>query len=377
MKFVIAIDSFKGSMTSVEAGNAARDGILKACPTAEVIVKPIADGGEGTVDALISGLNGTKRDVFVSNPLGRKIKTEYGIIGDTAVIEMSAASGIALIEKSELNPLVTTTLGVGEMILDAIKYGCRNFIIGIGGSATNDGGIGMLSALGYEFLDKDGNKVELSGGGLENIMDIKTEKVLPELAECTFNVACDVTNPLCGENGCSAIFGPQKGATPDDIIRLDIGMKNYAKITKQKISFIDENFPGAGAAGGLGFAFMAYLNGKLKSGIKLILEQINLEESIKWADFVITGEGRLDAQTFMGKAPAGIAELAKKHQKPVLAFAGCVTDDAVLCNEHGIDALFPIVQGACTLEEAMDNNTARNNMTKTLEQVTRLIFSFK
>lgn len=373
MKFVIAIDSFKGSMTSVEAGNAARDGILKACPTAEVIVKPVADGGEGTVDALISGLNGIKREVLVSNPLGRKITAEYGIIGDTAVIEMAAAGGIALIEKSELNPLVTTTFGVGEMILDAIKSGCRNFIIGIGGSATNDGGIGMLSALGYEFLDKDGNSVTLSGGGLENIMDIRTENVLPELAECIFNVACDVTNPLCGENGCSAIFGPQKGATPDVVMRIDNGMRNYAQITKQKINSIDENFPGAGAAGGLGFAFMAYLNGKLKSGIKLILEQINLEESIKWADFVITGEGRLDAQTSMGKAPAGIAELAKKHQKPVLAFAGCVTDDAVLCNEHGIDALFPIVQGACTLDEAMDNNTARKNMTKTLEQVIRLL----
>lgn len=372
MKFVIAIDSFKGSMTSIEAGNAARDGILKVIPDAEVVVKPVADGGEGTVDALITGLNGTKREITVTNPLGRKIKACYGIINDTAVIEMAAAAGIALIDRKELNPLITTTFGVGEIILDAIKNGCRNFIIGIGGSATNDGGVGMLTALGFEFLDQNGEKIGFGGGELEKICSINSSNAITELKECTFNIACDVTNPLCGENGCSAVYGPQKGATPDDVIRLDKGMRNYALITNQCVSKVDDKTEGAGAAGGLGFAFLAYLNGKLKSGINLILEQINLEESIMNADLVITGEGRLDFQSVMGKAPTGISALAKKHNVPVLAFAGGVTEDAVECNKHGIDAFFPIVRGVCTLDEAMDNENAKKNMTATVEQAIRL-----
>ncbi len=372
MKFVIAIDSFKGSMTSIEAGNAARDGILKVIPDAEVVVKPVADGGEGTVDALICGLNGAKREIAVTNPLGRKIKAYYGIINDTAVIEMAAAAGIALMDRKELNPLITTTFGVGEMILDAIKNGCRNFIIGIGGSATNDGGIGMLTALGFEFLDENGEKIGFGGGELEKICIINSSNAIPELKECTFNIACDVTNPLCGENGCSAVFGPQKGATPDDVIRMDNGMRSYASVTNQYISKVDDKTEGAGAAGGLGFAFLAYLNGKLKSGINLILEQINLEENIKDADLVITGEGRLDFQSVMGKAPTGISALAKKHNVPVLAFAGSVTEDAVECNKHGIDAFFPIVRGVCTLDEAMDNKNAKKNMTAAVEQAIRL-----
>ena len=372
MKFVIAIDSFKGSMTSIEAGNAARDGILKVIPDAEVVVKPVADGGEGTVDALVDGLNGAKREITVTNPLGRRINAYYGIINDTAVIEMSAASGIALIKRNQLNPLITTTFGVGEMILDAINNGCRNFIIGIGGSATNDGGVGMLSALGFEFLDENGEKIGFGGGELEKICKINTSNVMPELKECTFSIACDVTNPLCGSNGCSAVFGPQKGATPDDVIRMDKGMKNYAEMTKKYVNRIDENTEGAGAAGGLGFAFKAYLNGELKSGINLILEQIKLEESITDADLVITGEGRLDFQSVMGKAPTGISALAKKYNVPVLAFAGSVTEDATECNKHGIDAFFPILRGISTLDEAMDNENARKNMTQAVEQAIRL-----
>lgn len=371
MKVAIAIDSFKGSLSTFEAGRAIEEGIKKVYSDAKVKIIPMADGGEGTVDAIVSATGGEMQKVKVHNPIGKIIESSYGIVDKTAIIEMSAASGITLISESERNPLNTTTYGVGELIVDAIKKGCRKFIVGIGGSATNDGGIGMLSALGFEFLDKDGKQVSCGAKGLKEITSIKKDNVLTELSECSFLVACDVKNPLCGENGCSAIYGPQKGATSEMIKDMDLWLENFAELTKGINPESDKDFPGAGAAGGLGFAFLSYMSGELKSGIELVIKETNLEESVKDADIVITGEGRLDGQSYMGKAPVGVAMLAKKYNKPVIAFAGGVTEDAVKCNEYGIDAFFPILRTPCSLEEAMDN--AFINLKNTAEQVFRMI----
>lgn len=379
MNVTIAIDSFKGSISSIEAGSAAKEGIKRVYPEADISVFSVADGGEGTVDALVYGMNGEKRKVEVSDPIGRKIIAEYGVIpkNKTAIIEMSAAAGITLVSSGEKNPLNTTTFGVGEMIADAITVGCRNFIIGIGGSATNDGGIGMLQALGFGLLDKNGEQVPLGAKGLKEICEISDTNALPQLKECTFNIACDVNNPLCGENGCSAVFGPQKGADDAMVADMDAWLSDYAKIVKKLYHKADENYPGAGAAGGIGFAFMSFLNGTLKSGIEIVLNEIKLEEAILDADFVITGEGRLDLQTVMGKVPSGVTKLAKKNGKPVIAFSGCVTDDAVICNKNGIDAFFPILRSVSSLEEALDRNNAYANMADTAEQVFRLINTIK
>lgn len=375
MKVVIATDSFKGSLSSLEAGSAISKGIHKVFPEAETIVRPLADGGEGTVEALTLGMNGRLEKVKVTGPLGKPVEAVYGIIDEskTAILEMSGAAGITLIAEKYRNPLHTTTYGVGEMIRDAIWKGCRRLIVGIGGSATNDGGIGMLQALGYGFLDKDGCQVSFGAKGVKDIVQITDEYVMPELQECTFQVACDVTNPLCGEQGCSAVFGPQKGAAPDMILQMDKWLSNYADLTKKKYAKADKQQAGTGAAGGLGFAFLAYTNAILESGINIVLEETKLESYIKAADLVITGEGRLDGQTIMGKAPIGVAKLAKKHGKKVIAFSGCVTEDAVKCNEYGIDAFFPILREAVSLQEAMDGKRAENNLTQTVEQVFRVI----
>lgn len=373
MNIVTAIDSFKGSMTSMEAGQAAAEGIQRVDVDAEVIVRPLADGGEGTVEALVSGMNGTLQKVQVTGPLGEPVICEYGIIESTktAVIEMAGAAGITLVSDEERNPLNTTTYGVGEVIRDAIDKGCRRFLVGIGGSATNDGGVGMLQALGYGFLDKDGNQVLFGAKGLKVLEEITDTYVLPELKECKFKIACDVTNALCGEQGCSAVFGPQKGATPEMICQMDQWLGYYAALAKEKFPKADAKQEGTGAAGGLGFAFLTFTDAVLESGIKIVLEETQLEEYVKDADLVITGEGRMDGQTAMGKAPVGVAALAKKYGKPVLAFAGAVERDARKCNEHGIDAFFPILRGVVTLEEAMKNENAKRNLADTAEQVYR------
>lgn len=375
MKIVVAIDSLKGSLTSLEAGEAIAKGVHDVMPSAEVMVRPLADGGEGTVEALALGMGGRLEKIAVTGPLGKPVEAIYGILDErkTAIIEMSAAAGITLVKENERNPLNTTTYGVGELIKDAITKGCRHFIVGIGGSATNDGGIGMLQALGYGILDKAGNQVAFGAKGLQEISDITDENVIPELKECEFKIACDVTNPLCGEQGCSAIFGPQKGATKEMIAQMDTWLETFAQKTKEKFQKADAEQPGTGAAGGLGFAFLSYTNAVLESGIKIVLEETKLEDYIKDADLVVTGEGRLDAQTAMGKAPIGVAAIAKKHHKKVIAFSGCVTEDAVVCNEHGIDAFFPILRGVVSLSEAMERENARKNMIATVEQVFRLI----
>lgn len=374
MKAVIAIDSFKGSLSSMEAGNAALEGIKRAVPNAEVIVRPLADGGEGTVDALVCGMDGVKQRVTVTGPLGEPTDCEYGIIEETktAVIEMSGAAGITLISPEQRNPLHTTTYGVGEVIKDAISKGCRRFIVGIGGSATNDGGIGMLQALGYGFLDEEGKQVPFGAKGLEKLQKITAENVIPELSECQFRVACDVTNVLCGENGCSAVYGPQKGATPSMIADMDKWLDNYAAAAKENYPKADAGQAGTGAAGGLGFAFLTFTNAVLESGIKIVLDETQLENYIRTADIVVTGEGRLDGQTAMGKAPVGVAKLAKKYGLPAIAFAGSVTKEAVLCNQNGIDAFFPILRGIVTLEEAMNTENAKENLAAAAEQAFRL-----
>ena len=375
MKVVVAIDSLKGSLTSLEAGEAIQEGILRAIPDAEVIVRPLADGGEGTVEALTRGMNGRYEKITVTDPLGRPTDAVYGILEDlhTAIIEMSAAAGITLIDAKDRNPMNTTTYGVGEMIKDAIGKGCRHFFIGIGGSATNDGGIGMLQALGYGMLDTEGKQVSLGAKGLAELVSITDEDVLPELKKCTFQIACDVKNPLCGEKGCSAVFGPQKGATPDMITQMDSWLGKYALLTANRYKKADSQYPGTGAAGGMGFAFLSYMNAELRSGVQIVLEETKLEEYVKDADIVVTGEGCLDGQSVMGKAPIGVAALAKKHHKKVIAFAGCVTEDAKVCNQNGIDAFFPILRNVVTREESMHTDNARRNMTDTAEQVFRLI----
>lgn len=383
MKVVVAIDSFKGSLSSMEAGQAIAEGVKRVYQNAEVVVRPLADGGEGTVEALVEGMGGIFVTKEVTGPLGEKVDAVYGVIeseedsSKTAIIEMSAAAGITLVPEKSRNPMNTTTYGVGELILDAIERGCRHFIVGIGGSATNDGGVGMLQALGYDFLTREGKAISYGGDGLRELASIEDVNVHTKLKECTFKVACDVTNPLCGENGSSAIFGPQKGATPEMVQELDQLLLHYAELSKEINANADRFYPGTGAAGGMGFAFLTYTNATLESGIQIVLTETKLEELIKTADFVVTGEGRLDGQTALGKAPIGVADLAKKHQKKVLAFAGAVTPDAKECNQHGIDAFFPILRGIVTLKEAMDKENAHRNMVHTVEQVFRVVEMMK
>lgn len=369
MKIIIAIDSFKGSLSSISAAKAVASCALEVYPDSEVITLPVADGGEGTAFALTEGLGGRMESLSVTGPLGEKVKAKYGMIGKTAVIEMSEAAGITLITPHKRDPMITTTFGVGEMILDAIGKGCRDFIIGIGGSATNDGGAGMLEALGFELLDGNGEPVRRGAIGLKDIKTISDSKVSPLLRQSSFRVACDVTNPLLGELGCSRIYGPQKGADEKTVSLMDEYMKNYAEAAKRYNEKADEDLPGAGAAGGMGFAFSSFLGASLVSGIDLILDMIGLEDKLSGADLVITGEGRLDSQTVMGKVPIGVAKAAKKHGIPVIAFSGCIGDGAEICNSHGIDAFFPILRKICTIEEAMDEETAYNNLKNTARQV--------
>lgn len=375
MKIVVAIDSLKGSLSSLEAGQAIREGALRVDPQAEVAVRPLADGGEGTVEALVAGMNGTRCQVLVTGPMSEPVECTYGILpdGQTAVVEMAGAAGITLVDPDRRDPMRATTYGVGEVLRDAIGRGCRRFLVGIGGSATNDGGVGMLQALGYEFLDGSGQPIAPGAAGLAELRTIRTDHVLPQLAQCSFKIACDVVNPLCGPQGCSAVYGPQKGATPAMIEKMDDWLNRYAVLAARLCpGKADPDHPGAGAAGGMGFAFLAFTNAVLESGIDIVLAETDLASYVRDADLVVTGEGRLDGQTAMGKAPVGVARLAKQYGKPVVAFAGSVTPDAVACNEVGIDAFFPILRGVSTLEEAMAPDNARRNLTDTAEQVFRL-----
>jgi len=378
MKVVAAIDSFKGSMTSSEAGQAAREGVLRVFPSAQVVVMPVADGGEGTVEVLTDGLCGTYRTVTVTGPLGAPVTCRYGVLpdGKTAVMDMAAAA-LTLVPDEKRNPLNTTTYGVGEMMADALTRGCRRILLGIGGSATNDGGIGMLQALGFDVVDREGDPVPLGAKGLLKLAAIRDGRVHKGLRDCEIIVACDVRNPLCGAEGCSAVFAPQKGASPDMVAEMDRWMRHYATVAKDAVPTADPEAAGAGAAGGMGFALSTFLKARLQNGIDLVLKEIGLEEALRDADVVITGEGRLDGQTAMGKAPVGVARIAKRYRLPVLAFGGGVTAEAASCHDAGIDALLPIVRGVCTLSEAMDNQAAQQHMTAAVEEAFRLLAAFK
>lgn len=414
MKILIAIDSFKGSLSSKEAGEAIKSGILRIIPNAEVLISPLADGGEGTVETLVEALGGSLETVRVKGPLFQEVEAHYGILsesekfqaeiksdthretlpedpskahseapsetdsqyspedGKLAVMEMSQASGITLLSPEKRNPLKTSSYGVGQMILDAYYKGCRRFLIGIGGSATNDGGIGMLTALGFRFTKENGEEISPIGEGLKDLVKIENSSVPEGLLQCSFQIACDVENPLYGENGASLIYGFQKGGNKELLSQMDLWMKHYSELVKEYNPAANSEAPGSGAAGGLGFAFRSFLQGELKSGVSLILEETKLSEKMQGADLVITGEGRLDEQSAMGKAPIGVAKLAKEQGIPVIAFAGAVTVGAKACNQAGIDAYFPILREITTLEDAMNKENARRNLEDTVEQVIRL-----
>ena len=375
MNVAIAIDSLKGSLSSMEAADAIKEGILKAHPSANVSTYPLADGGEGTVDAIIEGLGAKKISLTVTGPLNSSIEAYYGFIkaSKTAIIEMASAAGITLLSPKELNPYLTTTFGVGEMILDAVKKGAKTFIIGIGGSATNDGGTGMLKALGYSFLDENEKPIREGCQDLEKIKSIIPPSDLSFLFDITFHIACDVKNPLLGEQGATYVFGPQKGLVFDHLEAVDSAMAHYAHVASNLCGTDYSTFPGAGAAGGLGFAFKTFLHANLTPGVDLILDLIHFDAALEDVDIVVTGEGRLDRQTSMGKAPIGVAKMAQKKGIKVLAFAGGVTEDAIACNAAGITAFFPILRTITTLEKAMEKEQARTNMIATVEQVFRLL----
>ena len=377
MNVIVAIDSLKGSLSSLQAGAAAKAGILRAIPDATVSVKPVADGGEGTVNALVSGLSGKSVTIAVTGPLGETVEATYGILPDhTAVIEMAEAAGLPLVPAEKRNPMNTTTYGVGEMILHALDEGCRSFIIGIGGSATNDGGTGMLRALGCRFRKADGTDIAPGAQELAGLAAIETEALDPRLKESRFSIACDVTNPLCGSNGASYIFAPQKGADPATVRKLDAALAHLADITAATFGTDLRDQPGAGAAGGLGFAFASYLNGTLRPGVDIVLDAVLPESELRAADIVVTGEGRFDGQTAMGKAPVGIARRAKACGCKVIVLAGSVEHSGARATQQNpplIDAVFPILPGAMTLEEAMREDVAYENMEYTAEQVFRVM----
>ena len=377
MRVTVAMDSWKGSLTSLNAGNAVKAVVLRAAPEAYVSVCPMADGGEGTAKTLVQAMGGRMEQITVTGPMGEPVCCSYGIWKDgvTAVMEMAAAAGITLVEQGKRNPMHATTYGVGEMIRDAVLKGCRRFIIGIGGSATNDGGVGMLQALGFRFLDSDGRPVPFGALGLKTLASVTEGEALGALSECEFRIACDVANVLCGPQGASAVYGPQKGATRQMTEQMDLWMKRYAKLVQRLYPGADPNRAGAGAAGGLGFAFLSFLKARLEPGVQIVLEETGLAERIKDADLVITGEGRLDGQTAMGKVPAGVAALAKRYQKPVVALAGSVSLGAVQGREMGIDASFPVLREVITLEEAMEPERAKKNIADTAEQVASLFLA--
>lgn len=373
-KITVAVDSFKGSLSSREVAEAFEAGFKSQFPDCEVVKVSIADGGEGTVDALVETLDGQFIEAQVADPLGRKISARYGVIdgGHTAVMEMSAASGLPLIAPTERNPLRTSTYGTGEMIVDAIERGCRKFLVGIGGSATNDGGTGMLRALGFRFLDAEGN--ELIGGGeiLERIDQIDDSAARVELADCEFIVACDVTNPLYGPEGAAYVFAPQKGADAAMVERLDRGLRNYARAIEQFNGVEVASMAGAGAAGGLGGGFKALLGARLERGIDMVLSAMQFSKIIAGSDLVITGEGRIDRQTTMGKAPSGVLREATAQGIPTIAIGGAVQPCKEL-EQSGFTAVLPIVAGPVALEVAMQRDTAIENVHRTATQIAKIL----
>ena len=379
MKTVIAIDSFKGSLSSVELSRHITIGIKNVYPDAHIISLPIADGGEGTVEALVLGTGGKVVECVVNDPLMRPLKAKYGILGNgkTAVIEMAEASGLTLLGEKERDPLKTTTYGTGELIKDALSRGCREFIVGIGGSATNDLGMGMMKAFGVSFKDENGDELPGTGGSMEKVARIDTTNILSELKECRFTIACDVDNPLYGKHGAAYVYSRQKGADEKTIKQLDKGLRKLSDIIRKELGKDVAGIPGAGAAGGLGGAFVAFVDGELRSGIDIVLKALDFEKKAEDADVVITGEGRIDGQSVMGKAPTGVSKICKEKGIPVIAFAGSLADDATAVHAHGITSLFSIMNYPMQLEEAMNPETASKLIRKNTEEVFRLIKAFR
>ncbi|MDK2805626.1 MAG: glycerate 2-kinase [Thermoanaerobacterium sp.] len=373
MKILVAPDSFKGSLSSKEVLKAISEGIKRAV-NAEIEGVLIADGGEGTVDALITSLGGKIIDVDVVGPLGNVVKGYFGVLNDgTAVIEVAASSGLSLVQDNMRNPLITTTYGVGQLIKEALDKGCRKFIIGVGGSATNDGGAGMIQALGVKLLDEDGKDIPYGGGNLHKLKKVDISSIDRRVYESSFIVASDVTNPLCGEYGASAVYGPQKGATPEMVEILDRNLKHYSSVIKETLGKDFSDVPGAGAAGGLGFSLMTFLNAKIKSGIDIVMEASNIDKKIKSCDIVITGEGNTDFQTAYGKAPAGIARIAKKYGKPVVILSGGLGKNYKNLYDVGVTSMFSIVDKPMTLQEAMIN--AKKLISDRAEDIIRIFIS--
>ena len=354
MRVLIATDSFKGSLKSLEVANIIETGIRSVYSIAQFEKIAIADGGEGTVEAMVESLKGEYRYTEVSDPIGNNVRARYGIInGDTAIIEMAEASGLYLVPKDKRNPLITSTYGTGELIRDALSRGCRKILLGIGGSATNDGGMGMAAALGVKFLDKDGEPLAMGGGFLDRLQGIDISSVIPWVDETEFVVACDVNNPLCGERGASRVFGPQKGASPQMVELLDKNLLHYADIIKKDLSIDVLDAPGGGAAGGLGAGLMVFCKAKLMKGMDIVLNTINIDDRIKAADIVITGEGRLDEQTAYGQVPVGVGLRAKKYDKPVFAIVGSIAKGAELVYQQGIDSAVSAITAPMTIDEAI------------------------
>ena len=369
MKIVIASDSFKGSMSSVDVAQAAEKGIHEVLSDCQVVAVNVADGGEGTVEAIVDALGGEIVKAKVTDPLGREIEACYGIAGETAIIEMAAASGLPLLQPQERNPWLTSTYGTGEMIMDAIQRGCRKFLVGIGGSATNDAGTGMLQAMGFRFYDANGEMIDhCTGGRMQDIVRIDDSQVSEAVRQSVFTVACDVDTPFCGTEGAAPVFAPQKGADAEMVTRLDAGMASLAKVIEDKYALDVVPVAGAGAAGGMGGAFYAFLQATLKKGIDMVLDAIDFDATIHGADLVITGEGKVDFQTAKGKTAAGVLARAKKQHIPVIAIGGCVE----MCDslmQMGFAGIYPILEEKVPLEVAMQRDFAMSNVTKTVARV--------
>ncbi|QQX78882.1 glycerate kinase [Shewanella sp. KX20019] len=377
MKIVIAPDSFKESLTAMEVANEIERGFRTVLPNAEYLKMPVADGGEGTVQSMVDATNGSLVWTQVSGPLGDKVNAFYGILGDyyhgnekTAVIEMAAASGLHLVATEQRNPLLTTSYGTGELIVDALNRGIKHIIIGLGGSATNDGGAGMAQALGVHLLDANSNALAPGGAALNQLQQIDLTDLHPLVSQCRFEVACDVNNPLCGEYGAAAIFGPQKGATKKMVQQLDSALNHYADVIAQAGITDNRNLAGVGAAGGMGLGVMAFLKAELKPGIDIVMNTVDLAAHIEGASLVITGEGKLDSQTLHGKTPMGVAGVANQFNVPVIAIAGCVSDDANVLLDHGFKALFSITPRALPLADVLAN--AKANLYATSKNVAAL-----
>ncbi|MCR4424792.1 MAG: glycerate kinase [Firmicutes bacterium] len=373
MRVVVAPDSFKGSLTAAEACEAIEKGIKRVFCEARVVSVPMADGGEGTVRSLVDATGGRIVEREVTGPLGEPVRAFFGILGDgtTGAIEMASASGLPLVPKDRRNPLVTTTWGTGELIRAALDEGCTRIIIGIGGSATNDGGAGMAQALGVKLLDATGSPIGPGGAELERLSRMDMSGMDPRVAHTEFIVACDVDNPLTGPKGASAVYGPQKGATPEMVARLDAALAKFAAVIREDLGLDVNDIPGAGAAGGLGAGLVAFASATLKRGIEIVVETTRLREKMAGADLVITGEGRIDFQTLFGKTPMGVARVAQELGIPVVVIAGSVSEDARGLYDHGIDVLMTIVKGPCTVDEAIEN--ASSLMADAAETAARLI----